>query len=62
MFFLLQASELFSLGSIGLIPMELFTPHNIDHECIIHINVPSETILKTNILITLRKIDYGQVN
>jgi hypothetical protein len=42
----LQASELFSHGSIGLIPMKLFTPHNIDHECIIRINIPSEAILK----------------
>ena len=46
MFISLQASELFSLGSIGLIPLKLFTPHNIDYECIIHIYVPSEAILK----------------
>jgi hypothetical protein len=46
MFFSLQASELFSLGSIGLTPLKLFTPHNIDYECIIHIYAPSEAILK----------------
>jgi hypothetical protein len=53
MFISLQASELSSLGSIGFIPMKVFTPHNIDHECMIHIYVPSEAILKKNILITL---------
>ena len=46
MFILLQTSELFSLGSIGLSPLKLFTPHNMDYECIIHIYVPSEAILK----------------
>ena len=46
MFISLQASELFSLGSIGLIPMKVFTPHNIDHEGIIHIYLLSKAILK----------------
>jgi hypothetical protein len=46
MFISLQASELFSLGGIGLIPLKMFTPHNIDYECIIHINVSAEAILK----------------
>jgi hypothetical protein len=46
MFISLQASVLFSLGSIGLIPLKLFTPHNIDYESIINVNVPSEAILK----------------
>ena len=46
MFISLQASELCSLDSIGFIPLKLFTPHNINHRCIIHINVPSTTISK----------------
>jgi hypothetical protein len=46
MFFSLQASELFSLGSIGLTPKKLFSPNNIDYECIKHIYVPYEDILK----------------
>jgi hypothetical protein len=33
MFILLQASELFSLGGIGLIPLKFFTIHSNDHEC-----------------------------
>jgi hypothetical protein len=54
MYFSLQAGELFSLGSIGLTPLKLFTPHNIDYECIIHINVPSEAILKKYFDYTLK--------
>jgi hypothetical protein len=46
MFFSLQASELFSLGRIGLTPLKLCTPHNVDNECMIHLYVPSEAILK----------------
>ena len=46
MFFSLQASELFSLGSIGLTPLKLFKPHIIDYERIIHIYIPSEALLK----------------
>ena len=46
MFISLRASELFSLGSIGLTPLKLFIPHNIDYECIIHIYVPVEAVLK----------------
>ena len=36
----------FSLGSIGLIPLNIFKTYNIGHKCVIHIHVPSEAILK----------------
>ena len=61
MFISLHASELFSLGHIGLIPLELFTNPNINRNYSVHINIPCKAFLKRNILITLRKIDYEQV-